>query len=1025
MPTKEKNLLIHLKRIFPEKVIYSDLYTQSISVVSYEIYRFAKAKRMSSIEWLISKGFIWKETGYVETDMQRGKAKATPQNRSVFALADYVFQNYPLAGEYHLSYEEDIILYQSASETVKKILHGHTNISAQEETVLVLETINLLKNWSSDLADEEISGSFWKYIFLQYGFNPENSDQASKRLYHCFQLAIKKTLNRYKRFFAPSGKRYYTTLLLHALAPKHSIDSLYSILFDFYVKNLDFQYVTEDISYKVFTKGMRARWDSRIAKNDELQLRGDTVFSGLQTLFKERPCYMAVLCDSIVQKMDAILRGEENMLDLGRNYWDILLWEWYQKKSNTERVRVQGERKQRKQEYIATTIDRIYAQYALEQEKVGIKLPKIRLASVEEQRPILKLYQKDSCIYETELSVTGNDLCLTTRSCFIPLKATSFDFTQSPDMRVDIQYGGTTLYNSDQKLYRKYIIFDSSGNEHSIRRGTAYLFAPNTMDISFADDTEGVYYCTHPGQMYRINLDEVLAVAVEGHEIFTNASNATKIRHYSSVKKVPSACVKKQDMVADIFSKPFHISIVLPKENEMIRYQLSLDGVRHTAGEFDLQDNTVVVPSINDADCHCIRVIDLEGDFVKYEINYIVLQDFRVYFNEPIYYEGSSEPAHADIRFADAHYQYPLELTDFSNSSVISIPGYAWQLELYTPIAHCTLMEQNGFDATDSIWYKNITGDEFVHISLPDGWHGKLMLGTTCVPETSEGCFELGNQIHAMSATQNDCDLWVALENDQHIHSHRKITTIAFRPGFSAAPLEVIDDHLTWNTAYSYIGDKNSTFRIEITGPAGVMSSYSVNTEDSVLEDTYAFTQGKYTYQVYLRKQRLFSTGAEEMIYSNAFYIGNPMEWMYEGKEIALGDALCWDFDTDALKTQPMQIGCGIISKLTYQGISIASGETTPAPCYQGSMYFIDRVGIQHFFNHQQSDEFEWINPVKVWIVNDHLIVLHCATDDAVYIDKRYNTIVNRIPVTYTNRNEQKLRLANPDYFEYSVREGK
>ena len=83
MPTKEKDLLIYLKRIFPEKVIYSDLYTQSISVVSYEIYRFAKAKRMSSIEWLISKGFLWKETGYVETDMQRGKAKATPQNRSV------------------------------------------------------------------------------------------------------------------------------------------------------------------------------------------------------------------------------------------------------------------------------------------------------------------------------------------------------------------------------------------------------------------------------------------------------------------------------------------------------------------------------------------------------------------------------------------------------------------------------------------------------------------------------------------------------------------------------------------------------------------------------------------------------------------------------------------------------------------------------------------------------------------------------------------------------------------------------
>ena len=73
-------------------------------------------------------------------------------------------------------------------------------------------------------------------------------------MYNYFRGAIKGTLAHYKRFFAPEGtQRYYTSLLLHALAPKQSIEALYSILFDFYVKNLDFQYVPEDISYKVFT----------------------------------------------------------------------------------------------------------------------------------------------------------------------------------------------------------------------------------------------------------------------------------------------------------------------------------------------------------------------------------------------------------------------------------------------------------------------------------------------------------------------------------------------------------------------------------------------------------------------------------------------------------------------------------------------------------------------------------------------------------------------------------------------------
>lgn len=109
------------------------------------------------------------------------------------------------------------------------------------------------------------------------------------------------------------------------------------------MKNLDFQYVTEDISYKVFTKGMRARWDSRVAKNDELQLRADAIFSGLQTLFKERPGYMAVLCDSIVKKMDAILRNENtDLIDPDRNYWDTILVEWYQRKAAPNGYRHKG-----------------------------------------------------------------------------------------------------------------------------------------------------------------------------------------------------------------------------------------------------------------------------------------------------------------------------------------------------------------------------------------------------------------------------------------------------------------------------------------------------------------------------------------------------------------------------------------------------------------------------------------------------------------------------------------------------------
>ena len=64
------------------------------------------------------------------------------------------------------------------------------------------------------------------------------------------------------------------------------------------------------------------------------------------------------------------------------------------------------------------------------------------------------------------------------------------------------------------------------------------------------------------------------------------------------------------------------------------------------------------------------------------------------------------------------------------------------------------------------------------------------------------------------------------------------------------------------------------------------------------------------------------------------------------------------------------------------------------------------------------------VNPVMVWIVNEHLLILRCVTEDAVYVDKHFSTIVNRNPATYMSKAERYQRLKIPDYFKYSIREG-
>ena len=277
-------------------------------------------------------------------------------------------------------------------------------------------------------------------------------------------------------------------------------------------------------------------------------------------------------------------------------------------------------------------------------------------------------------------------------------------------------------------------MLDASGAERTPHCGTIYLFASNSQEVTFPDDTDGIYSYPYPGQLYRINLDEVSSAAIDGREIFVCASTAAQFRHHTSLRKAVSAQVIHQGVSFDIFPAPFQLFIVLPEGEKSIRYQFSIDGVRHNADTFCDGGNELEIPSENDGLCHCVRIIDLATDLVKYEFNYIVLADFNVTLNAPIYYADGSQ-ATANISFAAKQFHYSLVLEDTSERIIVPVSGMAWQLELYIPLVHCALMGHNAFKIPGTIWHKSILHDEFVKLELPEGWSGQLMLGSYGVSE--------------------------------------------------------------------------------------------------------------------------------------------------------------------------------------------------------------------------------------------------------------------------------------------------
>ena len=87
------------------------------------------------------------------------------------------------------------------------------------------------------------------------------------------------------------------------------------------------------------------RWlDGQEATEEDLRLRSDVLSSSFKLLFKYRPGFMAALCDSIVGKIDSMLKSEFAVLD-AHNRLDGFISQWFNRQTEKERQQMADKRR--------------------------------------------------------------------------------------------------------------------------------------------------------------------------------------------------------------------------------------------------------------------------------------------------------------------------------------------------------------------------------------------------------------------------------------------------------------------------------------------------------------------------------------------------------------------------------------------------------------------------------------------------------------------------------------------------------
>ena len=1039
---EESTLLERLRKADADGIVYASQLRRKERLYA-ALNRYSMAERQTPAQWLGARGLTWAETGYVELDMRpKGKA-AMPGGFEAYDVAHFVFRKYPLVGTYILTPEEDRLLYQASKKTIKQFLRADYSADRKDCVVLVLEAVRMIRGWNwPDRSDKFAESAFWRYLFKQFGIHTENSTNAEERLLDGFTMAIESVMEFYRRFAAPAGSagrlQYSATLLLHALSPREEMESLFQVLFNFYADTLHYQYRAGDVGFGALVDELLKEWEEEAERREQeanpnapkekkpkkshkigrprkedLFERAPPAISELHTLFRYRPEYAVALCDELVKKMDILLR-EESALDVERDYRDLLLKEWYHKKSGAERVRIQEGRKAAHTEYVAVSGATVAVRYGMDNGRVGLSVPAIRLPVVDDARPTLRVYQGDALVFSETLDASG--AVLTTKGRFIPLDAIKYDFSQSPELSAEVEYMGGLLYQSGEELRRDWLMFDEAGNQRIPKSGAAWLFAGETQELSIVGGDP--QRCDFPGQLYRMQISGVERLSVDGHEVFS--ASVSRFRHHTSQRRLDLARADAHGRLCDLLPAPFQLLIRMTERDRAARYRVSADGEEVPKEQLEIGRNEIMfTPPDAPQVPHCVQVHDQNG-VLKDEYNYMILPNCRVSLDQRLYREAVDEAA---IQFAwnGRTRSYALPLPAGMDSVSVTLPGLPYPIEIDAPVVHCSFRGRNAFSFHDAVWHGSVDPSEILTLRLPSGWNGQMMLGVQMIPADETGTrFALGEFLAQGGQFGDEAPLWISLWDGAG--PNRRLTyplmTITFKPSFLRGPLEVENEKLLWQAEENFVGDAASKFQIACTRPDGSQLSFSADTHDADLADSRGWPEGRYDYQI-----RLDDAAPDaDPLYSGSVIIGDPRKFAFIGKQIVIIGALCWDFDADDLKSVPMEEGCGILRDLRYNGESLPPGESVQTPEYVARLYYMDLdVGELLAFRDRADDYFEQVNPVTVWTINEHLLILQSATGDTLYIDNDTATILYRNPDSVMSRDEQRERLETPDYFEYRI----
>ena len=1041
----------NLLKCFPDGKIYEDKITEA---KHYSLFRaICKEKEASEFDtiadFINNNGFL-----FITIERCMDHEGIYLSKGIITDIVDSIYDTQRLLGSVKLSDEKQEELFQYSRNLFIKVINRQGQLSLQEKKILLLEAIYMVQK--RDMADDEQDGeeensSLWSYLFRELSGNIMKSGTAEYTYcYNFFCSLIRDILDRtnHLRILPQKGKnkyqQYYDTLLVHAQAPKTAMFRFFRILFDFYVDGLECQYISKDPAFKQLRDGIKSKWNENFEA--EVDVRSEPMGACIRTMFDFCPNFSVSYCEHLIQKMDALTSGTMELLT-SSSYIDCLLMEWYQSQSRDKKNAAWIIRNEHHNDRIATEEKQIVPYYEWNSQKgVCICIPKIRFGQeicekIQKNQglPFVRIFCDEYVIHEENLKFFVSQGVYTSRGY-------QFDFgnflTRNFQFRIMIGIGDqpNCIYDSQKNgkelLFRNMLLFDESGHEmqtiQDFRHNQITVFVPGNSVVSFEPESEeireesvGFLKC------YQFDIDNIHAFSIDGQDVYADETARNHFRVQISSVKMDNARILSDNKYFDIYSELQNITFLLPDQAYPEQYQLISDGKMSPLSLY-CKDGAACPPITNEPGLHEIRIVEVGPGTTVSSVRYAVLPGFRCDFEENVYFDVPKEVKITVSWGTDYQKHYDIHV----NAGIISIQlapfPYGDFLEVDIPVIHGTFRGENLFeyDQRNPIWHENISRGSHIHITYPKGWVPSLWLGNNIIHHVSRDVttFDIGNQLESYRTIFPKEELILRLDHHEKSSVFYKICSIAFLPLIQKEPVLFENNSLYWNIEDCYIGDKNAQFHL-ILNAGEEEYTYALTCKNEIVEKNSNLPDGEYLYRIEVIEKIPFLGEKCTEIYSGNFIIGDPNAFRFANSALYLKTASYWidgigeneKFGLVTLKPESTRI-----CNMNYLGMKNTPTGDGPFPCYCGTLQFWNQRAEDWWnfnFSHEKENQYQRINPIRFWLVSDHIIEIKPADRDTLDIELDYQSI-RKVPYDLLPE-KRKKQVTTPDSFDYEIRKEK